>query len=223
MSQLVTNRLFDNIALFFQLKAHKTFSFRWNLGVESWYRKMIFPFFLYSIESVIMLLSCSTRGEEKLLRISGKTGAVQKCRLLRIVKRVESLVDPLVGAVIRGRIISASNRSDWTVLSFGKFWRNCRKIGWIGFSFTPICLLVYRDNLFSSSSTIELISFFIYIYLSCSSLFSLRRNVWKKKKRRKWSTRSRVLKLFSSSKNLGNIEILAREKFFSFYLLFWDK
>lgn len=153
MSQLVINRLFDTSLS--SLDSNYVKHFHFNLGAAErkiWYRKITFPFSrLYSIESVIILVLFDEerRGEEKLPRISGRATAGKKCRLLRIVKRVESLVDPLVDAAIRGRIISAWNRSDWTVLSLGKFWRNCSKIGWIGFSLTPICLFVYRDDLSS--------------------------------------------------------------------------
>lgn len=72
-----------------------------------------------------MLVLFDEEGGEKLPRKAarGAGNGWQKCRLLRIVKKVESLIDPLVGVAVDNL---ASNRSDST---FGKFWRNCSRIG----------------------------------------------------------------------------------------------
>lgn len=151
MSQLVINRLFDTSLS--SLDSNYVKHFHFNLGAAErkiWYRKITFPFSrLYSIESVIILVLFDEerRGEEKLPRISGW----QKMSSFKNRKKS--------GKPRRSPRRCGDSRQDnlclesfrLNVLSLGKFWRNCSKIGWIGFSFTPICLFVYRDDLLLSS------------------------------------------------------------------------
>lgn len=108
-----------------------------------------------------MLTSCSTRGEERLRRTSVQKK--KKRRLLRIVKRVESLVDPLVGAVIRGKDNLCLESSRFNRIILGQIVAELQQDE-PDFLFHAN-LFVSLSIRFRSSSMIELIPFFFSKHL----------------------------------------------------------
>lgn len=170
---------------------------------------------LYSIESVIMLTSCSTRGEERLRRTSVQKK--KKRRLLRIVKRVESLVDPLVGAVIRGKDNLCLESSRFNRIILGQIVAELQQDE-PDFLFHAN-LFVSLSIRFRSSSMIELIPFFFFPKHLILVLAPRNRGIstlfTSKKRLKKGEERGTRSKLFWSSKNLRNIGF-----FSSIFLLF---